>query len=62
VREGAKEPEPLPTAMPKNRDTRRPANFPTVPVLIGAGVVAAGAAAAITAVSGKKKKSRKQTQ
>ena len=62
VREGAKEPEPLPTAEPKNRDTRRPASFPTVPVLIGAGIVAAGAAAAITAVSVKKKKSKKQTQ
>lgn len=61
VHEGAKEPEPQPTEEPKNRDTHRPASFPTVPVLIGAGVVIAGAAAAVTAVS-VKKKSKKQTQ
>ena len=62
VHEGAQEPEPLTTGTPGKADNDRTGRFPTVPVMIGAGVLALGAGVTAAVLSAKKKAKKKQDQ
>ncbi|MBR0159077.1 MAG: hypothetical protein IJM24_08355 [Clostridia bacterium] len=61
VREGAEDPEPLSSDDPGSESRNGSGNFPLIPVLAGAGVLAVGAAAAAVIVkTGKNKKNKRE--